>query len=148
MVILETTIFFDGTKLIEKLYPAGKSGEFLEEAKRDSLVQAIGTLAHDRFDDEIHSAKIGTYQISMISREIMHPGDETIKKAIYMYSISDLNTDNDLLIKNMNTAMDQFLNRYSRNDIFEKNVEKFKPFAKRFDKIFEGLIYSMTDRLK
>ena len=148
MVILETTIFFEGKKLIEKLYPAGKSGEFLEKSKRDSLVQAIGALAHNRFEDEIHSAVIGSYQISMISREIQFPGDEEIVKALFMYSICDTNTDKTQLLTNMNEAMDIFLNRFSRNDIFEKNEKIFSSFAERFDKVFEGLIYSLKYRLK
>lgn len=148
MVILDTTIFFENVKLIEKLYPAGKSGEFLDQSYRDDLVQAIGTLVHDRFDDEVHSAKIGDYQISMIEREIEFPGDANIRKPLFMYSICDIKTDVNRLLSCMNEAMDQFLNRFSRNDIFERNIAVFSEFTERLEKIFASLIYSLKDRMK
>ncbi len=148
MVILETTIFFKETKLVEKLYPAGQSGKFLEQSMRDNLVQAMGTFAHARFDDDIHSARIGNFQIGMISRQIQFPGNKEQTCPIFMYSICDGDTDKDQVLKCMNEAMDQFINRFSRNDIFDLNTKKFVKFTGRFDKIFSGLIFSMKDRLK
>ena len=85
MVILESTIYFDNIKLIERLYYAGKSGEFLDKSMRDGLVQGIGALVHNQFQDEIYSAKMGHYQISMVSREIPFPGNPDLKKPIFMY---------------------------------------------------------------
>ena len=110
IAILETTIFFNGIKIVEKLYPAGKSGDFLNEEMRDNLIQAIGSLAHDRFHDDIHGAKIGNYMVSMISRDISMLGNEEIKKPIFLYSISDIDTDVAQLVKKMKEALDVFLN--------------------------------------
>ena len=148
MVILESTVYFDNIKLIERLYPAGKSGEFLNKFMRDSLVQGIGLLVLNQFKDEVYSAKMGKYHISMVSREIPFPGNPDIKKPIFMYSIADSDTNINKLLRTMTKALDLFLNRFSRNDIYAKDSKAFLEFADRFDKIFEEFIFTMKDRLK
>ena len=147
MVILESSIYFDNTKLIEKLYPGSKTGELLEKDLRDSLIQAIGLLAHNQFHDEVHGASIGNFQISMISREISFPGNDKVEKPLFMYSVADLDTDMPKLIKAMNDVLDQFVNRFSRNDIYDKKIKKFHKFESRFEKMFDGFIFSLKDRL-
>ena len=149
MVVLETTVVFKETILVEKLYPAGKNGEFLDRTIRNGLISSISNLAERAFQDELQSVNLGPYQIVQFSQEIK----QTEKKkspieTISMYTIAEKNTNKKEITKCMQASMNQFLNRFSKYDIFQLNTKKLQKFEDRFEKIFQKLIYSDEERLR
>ena len=75
------------------------------------------------------------------SDEIEEPVNPDKKIPIRMYVIADhVNGDKAKIQKLMKDAMFQFLNRYSRVDIIEKNRKLFVDFSPRFNKIFKGVV--------
>ncbi|UYP47420.1 hypothetical protein NEF87_003705 [Candidatus Lokiarchaeum ossiferum] len=96
-------------------------------------------LSENAFNDSIENFAVGEFQITMITHEIEKPGTEELLP-IRMYSIAEKDTNKEKVKEVMNEALLQFLNRFSRFDIFQMNKELFKEFLDRFDKIFKGLI--------
>lgn len=96
-------------------------------------------LSANAFNDSIENFAVGDFQITLITQEIEQPGTET-KVPIRMYSIASKGTNKEKVKEVMNEALSQFLNRFSRFDIFQMNKELFKEFLDRFEKIFKGLV--------
>ena len=96
-------------------------------------------LSENAFNDSIENFAVGEFQLTMISQDIEEPGTENMIP-IRMYSIASKGDNKDKIKSAMIETLTQFLNRFSRFDIFQKNSELFKEFLDRFDKIFKGLI--------
>ncbi len=69
-------------------------------------------------------------------------------EALQMYCIIEKGTDERAIKSSMADAINQFLNRYSRNDIFDKKIRKFRKFTDRMENIFKDLILKSEDRFK
>lgn len=74
--------------------------------------------------------------------------EEENDQIISIYTIADKKTDNKVILKCMNTALDQFLNRYSLFDIRNFNFKRFKEFEERLAHVFGDLVYSLEDRFQ
>src|SRR6056297_3659244 len=146
MTVLETAITFQGKTLVEReFYDAD---DVLDHNIRNSLLQAISGLADEAFGDEIQNFTLGEHSIILITREIEEPINPDNKQNLQMYAIVEKDTDEKTVKKCMEDAMNQFLNRFSVNYIFQKKTRKFRKFPKRLDKIFQDLRLRTEDRFK
>ncbi|WP_371802766.1 hypothetical protein [Candidatus Lokiarchaeum ossiferum] len=148
MVVLETTLVFKNTVLVEKLYPAGKSGDFLTKDIRTGLLNSLTHLAERAFQDKLQNVSLGPYQIIQISQEIRQKKKDSPIDFLSMYTIAQKNTNSKEVVKCMQKAMQQFIDRYSIFDIYSLNQQKFLKFADRFEKIFSKLIISDEERFR
>lgn len=146
MAILETAITLQGDPLVEKAFYS--TADVLDKNIRNALLQAITGLAQEAFNDAIQSFSLGEYSIVLIMHDITQPGNPTNKLPIMMYCIVEKNTDEKAIKQCMKDTIDQFLDRYSLNDIFDKKLKKFKDFSDRLSKIFKDLILKSEDRFK
>lgn len=148
MVVLETSLIFKDTVLVEKLYPAGKNGDFLAKEIRTGLFNSLTHLAERAFQDELQNVSLGPYQIIQISQEIRQKVKNSSIDLLSMYTIAKKETNTKEVVKCMRKTMQQFIDRYSIFDIYELKVQKFSKFADRFEKIFSKLIFSDEERFR
>ncbi len=146
MAILETSILFQGTTLLEKQFYSTE--DVLDKKIRNSLLQAIAGLAKEAFGDTIQSFSLGSYSIVLYSHEIQEPMNPSHVETLQMYCIIEKGTDEKAIKNAMADAINQFLNTYSRNAIFDKKIRKFRDFPDRLENIFKDLILKSEDRFK
>ncbi len=146
MTVLETAITFQGETLVEReFYDAD---DVLDHDIRNSLLSAISGLADEAFGDEIQNFTLGEHSIILISTDVAEPINPDNKVPLQMYAIVEKDTDEHVVKKCMNESLQQFLNRFSLNHIFQKKTRKFKKFPKRLDDIFQDLRLRTEDRFK
>lgn len=146
MAIYETGILIDRKTLLEKKYY--DSSNQLDNDLRAGLLSAIDGFAKEAFDTELDSFTLSTYTLLAISRTIKEPGveDRSGKHTLMMFAIIEKETNERAVKDCMKDAVNQFMNRYSVNDILSKPAKHFKKFGKRFDKIFKDLSLKSEDR--
>lgn len=146
MAIYETGILLDRKTLVEKKYY--DSSNQLDNDLRAGLLSAIDGFAKEAFDTELDSFTLSTYTLLAISRQIREPGTEGKHgmHTLMMFAIIEKETNEKAVKDCMNDAVNQFLNRYSTNDILTKKSKHFRKFTKRFDKIFKDLSLKSEDR--
>lgn len=143
MALLETAIFFQGENLIEQSYYLNKYDKIFDEKQKNSLFDAISSLASNAFGDNINSFSMGEHIVYLSTKTIEIPNksdDSKLSIPIVMYCIAEKETNKKQLQERMEDALFQFINRFSYFDIINKDKEKFKDFSERFKKIFKGLI--------
>ncbi|WP_457557059.1 hypothetical protein [Candidatus Harpocratesius sp.] len=170
MVVLETSIQFRGRMLVEKQYPANKGGKFIQNDFRDLMFSSLSDFATQVFDEDLKGVTMGNYHIFRISRTLhsintlnneMKENNKESKiknkdplfeeendEIISIYTIADKKTNHKVILECMNTALEQFLNRYSLFDIRNFKIEHFKSFEERLMSIFGDLVYTTEDRLR
>ena len=141
MAVLELYILVDGQNIVEHAFYNTGGEVKLKKEVRDNLMNAIVGLSANAFNDEIKNFSLGNYFIMVDSEEIEEPVNPDKKIPIRMYVISEnINGDKLKIQKLMKDAMFQFLNRFSRVDILEKNRTLFVDFSPRFNKIFKDVV--------
>ncbi len=148
--LLEAAIFFQGVNLIEETYYLHDYDKVFKEDQKKTLIEAITNLASSAFGDKIQNFAMGEHIVFLTSNKIEVPSKETDTNEsipIIMYCIAEKDTNKKLLTESMKTGLFQFVNRFSAFDILSKNLDKFKDFASRFEKIFKGLIKTEEETL-
>jgi hypothetical protein len=148
MVVLESTIMFRDVLIVEKMYPAGKTGSMLNKDIRDGLLMSLTNLAKQAFHDELESVNVGDYQILQISKPISPVGVKNQIDPLSIYTIADIKTNKKDILKSMEASLTQFLNRYSIFDLYNAPPSKFAKFGERLEKIFGSLIFTTEERLR
>ncbi|QEE15493.1 hypothetical protein DSAG12_01319 [Promethearchaeum syntrophicum] len=141
--LLEAAIFFQGMNLVEDTYYLHDYDKVFDESQKKTLIEAITNLATSAFGDNIQNFAMGDHVVFLTSSKVEVPNKErgnTESLPIIMYCIAEKDTNKKLLTESMKTGLFQFVNRFTSFDIISKNVEKFKEFKERFEKIFKGLI--------
>ena len=141
--LLEAAIFFQGENLIEEKYYLHNYDLVFDEEQKKTLIEAITSLASSAFGDNIQNFAMGGHVVFLTSSkiEVLNKNTNTNESIpIIMYCIAEKNTNKKLLTESMKTGLYQFVNRYSFYDITSKNIEKFKDFKTRFEKLFKDLI--------
>ena len=141
--LLEAAIFFQGINLVEDTYYLHKYDKVFDEAQKKTLIEAIANFGSSAFSDQIQNFAMGEHVVFLTSDKIEVPCTENETHEfipIIMYCIAEKDTNKKLLTESMKTGLYQFINRYPAFDILSKNLEKFKDFKTRFEKIFKGLI--------
>jgi len=141
--LLEAAIFFQGMNLVEDTYYLHDYDKVFDEAQKKTLIEAITNLASSAFGDNIQNFAMGEHVVFLTSNKVEVPTKESETNEtlpIIMYCIAEKDTNKKLLTESMKTGLYQFVNRFTSFDIISKNVEKFKEFKTRFEKIFKGLI--------
>ena len=150
MAIFETGIIVDNRTLLEKKYYDEHNP--LDKNLRMGLLQAITSFAQDAFNTEINSFSLEDYTIVIELRMINEPDTEGSdennfpKHKLILYAIIEKETNLETLMECMKEIVEQFLNRYSINDILYKDSHHFRKFLSRFDKIYKDLILKPEDR--
>jgi hypothetical protein len=141
MVVLELYILVDGQNIVEHAFYNTSKEVKINKEVRDNLMNAIVSLSANAFNDEIKNFSLGDYFIIVDNNEIEEPINPDKKIPVQMYVIAEnVNGDKLKIQKLMHEAMAQFLNRYSRVDILEKNKNLFVDFSPRFNKIFKNVV--------
>lgn len=141
--LLEAAIFFQGVNLIEEKYYLHDYDRVFDEDQKKTLIEAITNLASSAFGDSIQNFAMGEHVVFLTSDKVEVPSKESDTNEsipIVMYCIAEKDTNKKSLTDSMKTGLYQFVNRFSYFDITSKNIEKFKDFVPRFEKIFKGLI--------
>ncbi len=147
MAIFETGILLDGKILLEKKYYDASNA--LDNQLRAGLLAAVDGFAHDAFNSTLESFTLSSYTLVAISRNLEIPiiPEEQVKShTLMIFAIIEKDTNERAVKMCMDKALDQFLNRYSVNDILTKDSSNFVNFTNRFDKIFKDLILKSEDR--
>lgn len=142
MAVLELAILFERENIYEHKFYNSTAEVKLDESIRDNLMQAVVGLSEQAFNDEVKKFCIANYSILMITDKIGIPGEEEEEKPIRMYAIAENGINEKKVMSCMEDAMFQFLNRFSRYDIMQKDMKKFVEFSERFNKIFSEVIES------
>ncbi len=152
MAILELSILFDGKNIYEHKFYSSISSVKIDDSVRDNLMQAVVGLSEQAFNDQVKKFCIAEYAIMMKTDTISVPGEDDHEIPIRMYIIAENETTNEKKVLSlMETAMFQFLNRFSFFDIMNKDTTKFVEFSDRFNKIFKDVIedsYISDDLIK
>ena len=141
--LLEAAIFFQGENLIEEKYYLHNYDLVFDEDQKKTLIEAITNFASSAFSDQIQNFAMGDHVVFLTSNkiEVLNKNTNTNDSIpIIMYCIAEKDTNKKLLTESMKTGLYQFVNRYSFYAITSKNLEKFKDFKIRFEKIFKDLI--------
>ncbi|MBN2154562.1 MAG: hypothetical protein JW776_00775 [Candidatus Lokiarchaeota archaeon] len=147
IAIYETGILVDGNILIEKKYYDASNA--LDNQLRAGLLAAVDGFAHDAFNSTLESFTLSSYTLVAISKILEIPviPEESVKShTLMIFTIIEKDTNERAVKVCMQKALDQFLNRYSVNDILTKDSKYFMKFTGRFDKIFKDLILKSEDR--
>ncbi len=149
MAILETAIVFETETILERKYYT--SDEVLSPEYRLDLLKAVDGFASAGFNDEISSFSLGDFTLIVSSVPVHEPGFEENSGKLMMYSIVQKGMTETVVKENMNSILEQFLNRYSRSHLFHLNEERIKKmgeFTERIDKQFKDLALKPQDRFK
>ncbi len=149
MAILEAAILFDSTPIIERKYY--DSEQVLNKEHRIGLLSAIDGFAREAFGDEISSFSLANYTLIVSSMNVSQPKNESNVKKLMMYCIVQKGMSEIVVKENMDKILDQFLNRFSRFELFnldEKIIKKMQQFTSRIDDQFKDLALKPEDRFK
>lgn len=146
MAIYETGLLLDGRVLLEKKYY--DSSNQLDTNLRAGLLSAVDGFAKEAFNTEFESFTLSSYTLVSVSNTIEEPlmNESDCKHVLMMWAIIEKDTNEKAVKLCMKEAIDQFLNRFSKNDILTKEKSHFEGFQKRFDKIFKDLSLKSEDR--
>lgn len=147
MAIFETGILLNGNILIEKKYYNASNA--LDNQLRAGLLAAVDGFAHDAFNTELDSFTLSSYTLVALSRNLeipIIPEENAKSHSLMIFTIIEKDTNEKAVKVCMKKALDQFLNRYSLNDITTKDSSHFAKFTNRFDRIFKDLILKSEDR--
>ena len=148
MAVLELSILFDGKTILEHQFYNSTSEVRLNEDIRSNLMHAVVGLSQNAFQDEVKKFHIAEYIIMMCTDEIEIPGKEQVEKMpirMYVIAISD-SVNEKKVMKLMENAMFQFLNRFSYFDLIQDDPSKFFEFKERFNTIFHEVIEIIDHR--
>ena len=140
MGLLEVAIMFRNTVLSEKKFYLNDKDVVLDEEIRDQMLDAVVSLSTNAFGDEIQNFSINNFVILFANAQFPSLEDPEHECTIRMYGIATKDTNMKALSATMEDALFQFVNRYSRIDIANKNLDKFQEFTDRFEKIFKDYI--------
>ncbi len=141
--LLEAAIFFQGMNLVEDTYYLHDYDKVFDEEQKKTLIEAITNFGSSAFSDQISNFAMGDHVVFLTSDkiEVLNKKTNTNESIpIIMYCIAEKDTNKKLMTESMKTGLYQFVNRYSFYDITSKNIEKFKDFKTRFEKLFKDLI--------
>lgn len=146
MAIYETGLLLDGRVLLEKKYY--DSNNQLDTNLRAGLLAAVDGFAKEAFNTEFESFTLSSYTLVSVSKTIEEPliNGSDCNHVLMMWAIIEKDTNEKAVKTCMKEAVDQFLNRFSVNDILTKDRSHFEAFQKRFDKIFKDLSLKSEDR--
>ncbi|MHA1584032.1 MAG: hypothetical protein ACTSVU_03010 [Promethearchaeota archaeon] len=140
MAILELYINFNNQNLVDHKFYSVSSKKVLDSKIRDNLLSAVVGLSQNAFNDEIQKFSVGNHEILIIKEDLENLENSDQKIPIRMYSIVEKGTNRKTVLNLMNDTMFQFLNRFSRIDIFSYNKTLFLEFNERLNHIFHQVI--------
>ena len=149
MAILEAAILFDSATLVERKYY--DSEQVLNKEHRVGLLAAIDGFAREAFGDEISSFSLASYTLIVTSINVPQPKMEQNVKKLMMYAIVQKGMSEVVVKENMDKILDQFLNRFSKFELFNLNdkiIKKMQKFDSRIDEQFKDLALKPEDRFK
>jgi hypothetical protein len=147
MAIIEVGINIGNRNLIEVKYYT--SNDVLDPHLRAGFLSALESFTTEVFSDHIDVVSLASYKLVCNCEMIALPGeDKDNTQPLLAFAIIEKETDSEVVKKLLNEITQNFLNRYSINDIFSKKEKYFKDFLERIDKILGDLKLKMEDRFK
>ena len=146
MAILEVGLSFMQDVLLESQYYS--ANHRIDKNVRMNLLHGLDSMTSAGFGEELSGFTLGEYSILMSKKSITEPNHPEHSENLILYAIVDRETNEAVVKQNMAIALENFLNLYSLNDIFQKKTKKFKDFDERLRKIFKDLILKNEDRFK
>ena len=147
MAILECGINLGNRNLIEIKYYS--STDVLEPDLRAGFLSALESFTSEVFGDDINVVSLASLKLVCNCEMIVLPGDDQKNtQPLLAYAIIEKETDSDIVKKLLFEILQNFLNRYSINDIFSKKGKFFKSFHDRIDNILGDLKLKTEDRFK
>ncbi len=140
MGLLEVAIMFRDSVLSQQKFYLNDKDIVLDEDIRDQMLAAVVSLSTNAFGDEIQNFSINNFMILFSNSKFPSLEDPKQECTIRIYGIATKDTNLKALALTLEDALFQFVNRYSRIDIANKNMKKFQEFTDRFEKIFKDYI--------
>lgn len=140
MGLLEVAIIFDNTVLTEEKFYINAKDVVLDEEIRDQMLSAVVTLSTNAFGDEIQNFAVNNFMILFENSTFPSLEDPEKERTIRIYGIATKDTNMKGLSAALSDVLFQFVNRYSRIDITNKNLPKFEEFTQRFENILKDFI--------
>ncbi|MHA1519801.1 MAG: hypothetical protein ACTSRK_06415 [Promethearchaeota archaeon] len=140
MGLLEVAIMFRDSVLSQKKFYLDVKDIVLDEEIRDQMLAAVVSLSTNAFGDEIQNFSVNNFMILFSNAKFPSLEDPERECTIRIYGIATKDTNLKALALTLEDALFQFVNRYSRIDIANKNMLKFQEFTDRFEKIFKDYI--------
>lgn len=147
MAILECGINLGNRSLIETKYYS--SSDVLEPDLRAGFLSALESFTSEVFGDNINVVSLASLKLVCNCEMIALPGgDKKNTQPLLAYAIIEKETDSEVVKKLLYEILQNFMNRYSINDIFSKKGKFFKKFNVRIDNTLGDLKLKTEDRFK
>jgi hypothetical protein len=134
MSVLETAILVDNETLIERSFC--KDEDLLHGRTQSNILTAIENMASSLFNEDIESFTIGENQLLIVSRHIQNCFDPNIMSEIKICALAEKNSNIKAILKCMNEAIDEFLDRFHIVHICSKKKKLFQNYSEKLDSIF------------
>lgn len=147
MAILETGINIGNRNLVEIKYYS--STDVLDPNLRAGFLSALESFTTEVFGDDINVVSLKSFKLVCFCELVALPGDiENNTHPLLSYAIVEKETDSEIVKRLLQEITNNFLNRYSLNDIFGKKEKYFRKFNTRIDEIMGDLKMKTEDRFK
>jgi hypothetical protein len=134
MSVLETAIIYDNETLVEKNF--GNSDKNNNKEVHTNILKAVEILADTLFFEDVESFSIGNNQLIVLSRKINFQDNPDNVLILKICTLIQKDTNKKKVLKCMNEAIDQFLQRFHILHIFLKKKEIFGNFQENLNYIF------------
>ena len=125
------------------------SSEVLEPDLRAGFLSALESFTTEVFGDDIGVVSLASFKLVCFCEMVALPGkDLSNTQPLLSYAIIEKETESDVVKRLLKEITQNFLNRYSLIDIFEKKTKFFKKFEVRVGEILGDLKMKTEDRFK
>ena len=147
MAVLEVGINIGNRNLIEVRYYT--SSDVLEPDLRAGFLSALESFTTEVFGDDINVVSLASFKLVCSCEMVALPGDDPNNtQPLLSYAIIEKETESEVVKRLLTDITNNFLNRFSIIDIFEKKTKYFKKFETRIGDILGDLKMKTEDRFK
>ena len=147
MAVLEVGINIGNRNILEILYYT--SSDVLDPNLRAGFLSALESFTTEVFGDDINVVSLASFKLVCYCEMIALPGkDKDNTQPLLAYAIIEKETESEIVKRLLEEIIQNFLNRYSVINIFEKKGKYFRKFESRINDILGDLKMKTEDRFK
>ncbi|MFX1393105.1 MAG: hypothetical protein ACFFAH_05965 [Promethearchaeota archaeon] len=147
MAILECGINIGNRNLTEVRYY--HSTDVLDPNLRAGFLSALESFTTEVFGDDIGTVSLASFKLVCSCEMVALPGDDKNNtQPLLAYAIIEKETESEVVKRLLEQILQNFLNRYSVIDIFEKKSKYFRQFENRIGDILGDLRMKAEDRFR
>lgn len=147
MAVLEIGINLGNRNLLEIKYYA--SSDVLNSDLRAGFLSALESFTQEVFADDINVVSLASFKLVCFCEMIALPGEiDNDRHPLLSYAIIEKETESEIVKNLLKEIVENFLNRYSVLNIFERKAKYFKKFEPRIGNILGDLKMKIEDRFK